>query len=370
MPNFFYGHDGLTTCADTGSTHTGERRAWTQEEDQFLLQAVKEHGNANWTVIARLLKGRQPKQCRQRYFNKVDPALSSKGWTDEEDKKIVAAQSRLGNRFAEIARYLNGRSESLVSHRWHFVLSRRAQDMLNEMTADDLAFVQDIPEEPKKERRQRSIWTQDEDQKLLNLVAELGQGNWPNIAYHLPGRQPKQCRDRFVNKIDPNLRKGGWTAEEDKMIVAAHMRLGNRWHEMAKAIPGRSELQIKDRWYAVVQPKADMIAKDLTGAFPSRKNVMAESPSRGCFTARRGAVGFFLRFLDGGEARVPIFAAVPVLRCVAACPCVLLRLGTDICVLPRRHAPSLLPFLSISRHSFAASIGMRVCVFECSGLSA
>jgi hypothetical protein len=156
--------------------------------------------------------------------------------------------------------------------RWHFVLSRRAQDILNEMTEADCAFLAEIPEMPKKERRQRSTWTPDEDQKLLQLVTDLGQGNWPNIAYHLPGRQPKQCRDRFVNKLDPNLKKGGWTGEEDKMIVAAHMRLGNRWHEMAKAIAGRSELQIKDRWYAVVQPKADMIAKDLTGASPASEN--------------------------------------------------------------------------------------------------
>jgi len=140
------------------------------------------------------------------------------------------------------------------------------------MTEADCAFLAEIPEMPKKERRQRSTWTPDEDQKLLQLVTDLGQGNWPNIAYHLPGRQPKQCRDRFVNKLDPNLKKGGWTGEEDKMIVAAHMRLGNRWHEMAKAIPGRSELQIKDRWYAVVQPKADMIAKDLTGASPASEN--------------------------------------------------------------------------------------------------
>lgn len=52
-------------------SHTGERRPWTTEEDQMLLQSVKELGSANWTAVARNLKGRQPKQCRQRYFNKV-----------------------------------------------------------------------------------------------------------------------------------------------------------------------------------------------------------------------------------------------------------------------------------------------------------
>jgi hypothetical protein len=51
--------------------HAGERRAWTSDEDQLLLRTVQELGSANWTQVAQRLKGRQPKQCRQRYFNKV-----------------------------------------------------------------------------------------------------------------------------------------------------------------------------------------------------------------------------------------------------------------------------------------------------------
>jgi hypothetical protein len=59
-------------------SHTGERRPWTIEEDNLLLASVKEHGAANWTAVARQLKGRQPKQCRQRYFNKVRYVLETK----------------------------------------------------------------------------------------------------------------------------------------------------------------------------------------------------------------------------------------------------------------------------------------------------
>ena len=57
--------------------HTGERRPWTQEEDALLLKSVQEHGSANWTMVAKQLKGRQPKQCRQRYFNKVRHELKA-----------------------------------------------------------------------------------------------------------------------------------------------------------------------------------------------------------------------------------------------------------------------------------------------------
>jgi hypothetical protein len=74
-------------------------------------------GQGNWTLVAKQLHGRLPKQCRQRFLNKVDPTVRKGQWTDDEDKRIVAAQSRIGSRFAEIAKFLEGRSETLVNHR-------------------------------------------------------------------------------------------------------------------------------------------------------------------------------------------------------------------------------------------------------------
>lgn len=66
-------------------------------------------------------------------FPQVDPNLSNAPWTEEEDKKIVAAQSKFGNRFAEIAKYFQGRSESVVSHRWHLVLQWRKEEILKSL---------------------------------------------------------------------------------------------------------------------------------------------------------------------------------------------------------------------------------------------
>jgi hypothetical protein len=47
----------------------------------------------------------------------------------------------------------------------------------------------------------RNLWSKEEDAQLLRLVQEIGQGKWTEIAKRMPGRLPKQCRQRFFNKV-------------------------------------------------------------------------------------------------------------------------------------------------------------------------
>jgi len=101
----------------------------------------------------------------------------------------------------------------------------------------------------------RGSWSVQEDQKLRQLVKDHGTRSWTMIAVRLEGRTGKQCRERWVNQLNPEVKKGQWTPDEDQLLIQLHSQYGNSWCKISKHLPGRSDNVIKNHWNSTIQRK-------------------------------------------------------------------------------------------------------------------
>ena len=102
----------------------------------------------------------------------------------------------------------------------------------------------------------RGAWSAKEDALLTRLVERNGARRWNATAAHIPGRNAKQCRERWVNNLDPSVKKTPWTQEEDDVLIEAQGRLGNRWSRISRLLSGRPDNAVKNRWYCLKQRAA------------------------------------------------------------------------------------------------------------------
>ena len=91
-------------------------------------------------------------------------------------------------------------------------------------------------------------WSKDEDEKLIKAVNENGAKNWSFIATFLHGRNGKQCRERWLTNLSPDVNLEPWTPAEDLLLIQMHKKYENKWSTMAPCFDGRSPIAIKNRW--------------------------------------------------------------------------------------------------------------------------
>ena len=110
-------------------------------------------------------------------------------------------------------------------------------------------------------KKYRIMFSDQENEKIKFLVAQHGTDSWKVIANNLPGRTPRQCRERWKNYLAPDINKNPWSIEEDKLLYEKYHELGPQWVIMTQFFTNRTQNNIKNRWNTIIR-KAKTIGID------------------------------------------------------------------------------------------------------------
>jgi myb proto-oncogene protein len=100
----------------------------------------------------------------------------------------------------------------------------------------------------------KGSWKKDEDIRIIDLVSRYGKA-WSKISKILGTRNGKQIRDRFINVLDPEIKKGKFTDDEDRKLVSLYKQHGPKWATIAKYYTNRTADMIKNRFHSSIKKK-------------------------------------------------------------------------------------------------------------------
>ncbi|CAG8647777.1 13911_t:CDS:10 [Cetraspora pellucida] len=219
---------------------------WTTLETKKLLEIVEQNNCRNWQKIALELgirssvlfvdfcigeftiyffisffslsqqTNRTAAECFKQYNKQSsDP----RKWSKEEDNILIRAVDLYGEKnWQQVAHCLDNRTGQQCLHRWTKTLNPAIR---------------------------RGRWKKEEDEALRNAVSIYGAGNWVKVQQYVLGRTDVQCRERWMNVLNPSIKKDSWTKEEDTKLLELVKSIGvGKWAKISAFMDGRTDNQV------------------------------------------------------------------------------------------------------------------------------
>ena len=192
-----------------------------------------------WEEIALRCDNRTAKQCSQQWRKIVKTtSVHELPWTEAEDDLIRTGVAKKLS-WQEIAKLTKRRLSRQCSQRWRKVLDPSIK-----------RFVK---------------WTSEEDAMLIELHKKFPTMSNKEMSSYLPGRTSTQCHNRWVEVLNPDLRRGAFNKEEDDCILRLRKN-GLGWSAMAKdaILHGRANVALKNRWHTLRRRDKRLMSKCTT----------------------------------------------------------------------------------------------------------
>ena len=169
-------------------------------------------------TLARAAK--QPKKTSKRSIRK---------WTKEEDARLEEGVKLFKiPHWSLIANHVKTRTNKMCAQRWRYALR------------------------PENKSINKGTWSKEEDQSLRRVASKYEIKNeraWDMISESMGfTRSNIQCRERWINFLDPTLNLGPWTTEEDARLRSLYKECGNCWKKFTSEFVGRSAMHIRRRF--------------------------------------------------------------------------------------------------------------------------
>lgn len=156
------------------------------------------------------------------------------------------------NKFADL-KFINSYTKNINKRFTQFNIENGSYNsfLTNSVNNDEKNLVNQT-----KARRHHAKFSKEEDEMITKLVSKLGDKNWRLISSLVPGKNQRQCRDRYKNYLAPNLIRSQWTQEEDDLLLEKYKIYGSKWSQIHQFLPNRTSNDIKNRYNYTLSKKA------------------------------------------------------------------------------------------------------------------